>query len=129
MKLIFLRGINEDCVDSLGLMRGGDITQVQWDDIRQIYQKYSRAAAKKGRHYRTGSSIAKSSTTVSKMEITCLLKDFKEDIINNMATQLDTLQERKKHEEAEDMLIEFCPHYRQKKKDCRCKLLAKIDSQ
>lgn len=46
-----------------------------------------------------------------------------------MATQLDTLQARKKHEEAEAMLAKFCPHCRQKKKDCKCKLLAKVDSQ
>lgn len=79
--------------------------------------KNIRASAKKGRHYRPGSSIAKASTTVSRMEITRLLKDFKEDIINNMATHFDTLQARKKHEEAKTILVEFCPHCRQKKRD------------
>lgn len=77
MKLIFLRGVNEDCVNSLELMGEGDITKFQWDDIRQIYQKYFRAATKRGRHYTPGSSISKSSTIVSRMEITHLLKEFK----------------------------------------------------
>lgn len=49
------------------------------------------------------------------MEITHLLKDLNEYIINSMSTQLDTLQEKKKHEEEEAMLVEFCPHCRQKK--------------
>lgn len=62
------------------------------------------------------------------MELSHLLKDFKDDIINNMATQLDTLQAKKKHEESEAMLVELCPHYRQEKKDCRCKLVANTDN-
>lgn len=33
-----------------------------------------------------------------------------------MATQIDTLHAKQKHEAAEAMLAEFCPHYGQKKR-------------
>ena len=90
-------------------MRGGDITQVPWDDINNICCYYSRAIVKKGRGHQA--TVVKSSTSgVSRMEITNLLSDFKQDIINNMATQLDTMQARKKHEEAKTILAKFCPH-------------------
>lgn len=62
------------------------------------------------------------------MKITHLLSNFKQDIIKNMATQLDTLQAKKKHEDVEAMLVEYYPHCRQKKKDCRCKMVANIES-
>lgn len=35
-KLLFPKGINDSCIDSLDLMGGGDITQVPWDDIKKI---------------------------------------------------------------------------------------------
>lgn len=47
LKLIFLREINEDYIESLDLMGGRDITQVPWDDIRKICQKYSRLPQRK----------------------------------------------------------------------------------
>ena len=62
------------------------------------------------------------------MEITNLLSNFKQDIINNMATQLDTMQARKKHAEAKVFLAEFCPYCRQKKRDCRCKMVANLEA-
>jgi hypothetical protein len=73
--------------------------------------------------------MGKASTNgVSIIEITHFLSDFKIDIIDNMATQLDTLQENKEHEEVEEILVEYCPNCRQKKKNCRCKMVANIDS-
>lgn len=37
--LLFLRGINESCIDTLDLIGGCDITQVPQDDIKKICQK------------------------------------------------------------------------------------------
>lgn len=69
---------------------------------------------KKGRGYQF--SMGESSINgVLRTNITHLLFNFKQDIINNMTTYLDTLQENKKHEEAKEMLVEYCPHCRQKK--------------
>jgi hypothetical protein len=95
----------------LDLIGGGDITQVSWDDIKKICLNYSRAIVKKGRGYQA--TVGKSSANgVSRMDIPNLLSDFKQDIINNMATQLDIMETRKKHDEAEAILAELCPHCR-----------------
>lgn len=110
---------------ALDLTGGGDIIQANWGDVKNIYQNYSRAAHKKTRGYTP--SIKKTTSWVSRMEITYLLKDFKHDIIKNMVKQLDTFQVEQKHDEAEAMLAEYCPYCRQKKKDCRCKKIANIE--
>lgn len=68
-----------------------------------------------------------SANGVSRVEITNFLSNFKQGIINDMATQPNTLQEKKKQEEVEVMLAEYCPHCR-KKKDCKCKMVANVDS-
>lgn len=62
------------------------------------------------------------------MEITNLLSDFKQDIINNMTTQLDNMQAQKKHDEAETILAELYPHCRQKKHDCKCKMVDNLEA-
>ena len=36
---------------------------------------------------------------------------------------------KKKQEEVELQLAEYCPHYRKKKKDCQCKLVASMENQ
>ena len=43
-------------------------------------------------------------TSVSRTEITQLLLYFKKEIINNVATRLDTVKAKKKYEEVEAML-------------------------
>ncbi|GLJ22804.1 hypothetical protein SUGI_0429720 [Cryptomeria japonica] len=112
LKLIFLRGISDECIDCLDLMGGGDITQSTWAEIGQICKKYSRSTSKKNKKFKPGAPLSASGTRVSRLELSLLLKDFKEDIINNMATQLDTLVAKKKHEEADAFLAEFYPHYK-----------------
>lgn len=126
-KLLFLRGINETYIYALDLIGGGDITQVPWEDIQKICLNYSCAIVKKGRGYQA--TVGKSSANgVSRMEISNFLSDFKQDFINNMATQLDTMQPRKKHDEAKAILTEFFPHCRQKKRDCKCKMVANLEA-
>ena len=46
---------------------------------------------------------------LSKTELSNLLSDFKQDIINDVATQLDTMQAWRKKEDAYIMLVEYCP--------------------
>lgn len=73
-KLVFLRGINEECIDALNLMGGGDITQETWNDIQQLCKNYSRVALKSPRGYKYTPN--KSNFGVSRIELTNLLKDF-----------------------------------------------------
>lgn len=48
-KHLFLRGVEETCVQSLYLMARGDITQSTWEDIKRYCKNYSRDNVKKGR--------------------------------------------------------------------------------
>lgn len=102
-------------------MAGGDITQVSWEDIKEICQDYSRVASKEERSYQS------STNGVPRMKITGLLTNFKQDVTNNLATQLSTFQAKDKHKEVEATLVEYCPHYKQNK-DCRCKMVTNIDN-
>lgn len=47
-KLIFLRGVNDNCLEALDLMAGGDISQSSCDDLKKICLNYSKVAVKKG---------------------------------------------------------------------------------
>lgn len=56
---------------------------------------------------------------ITKLEISNLLPNFKQDIMNDISTHLDTMTTKKKHAEAELQLGEYCPHCWKKKKDCQ----------
>ena len=77
--------MNDDCLEALDLMDGGDVSQDHWDDLKKICQNYSRSTMKKGRG--PHSTVTKGiSQGISKLEISNLLSNFKQDIINDVAT-------------------------------------------
>ena len=47
-KYIFINGVNDESIEALDLMAGGDITQRSWQDIMTICLNYSREIMKKG---------------------------------------------------------------------------------
>ena len=82
-KLVFLRGVNDDCLEALNLMVGSDVYQASWDDLKKICYNYSRSTMKKGRGPR--STVTKGiSQGISNLKISNLLSDFKQDIINDV---------------------------------------------
>ena len=85
-KDLFLRGVQEESMEALDLMDGGDVTKRTWDEIKEICQNYSRATVKKGRGLRSLPHKTNGELGVSKMELSNLLSDFKQDIINDVAT-------------------------------------------
>lgn len=76
LKLVFLRGVNENCLEALDLMAGGDIYQSSWDDLKKIYLNYSMSTVTKGKGYRSRATKG-ASQGISKLEISNLLLDFK----------------------------------------------------
>lgn len=48
LKLVLLRGICEDILDTLHLLAGGDIYQLSYEDTKTIFRNHSRVARKKG---------------------------------------------------------------------------------
>jgi len=51
LKLVLLRGIREDLLDTPHLLAGGDIYQLSYEDIKIVFRNHSRAARKKGRGF------------------------------------------------------------------------------
>ena len=77
-KLVFLRGVNDNCLEALDLMAGGDVYQASWDDLKKICQNYSRSTMKKGQG--PHSIVTKGiSQGISKLKISNLLSNFKQD--------------------------------------------------
>lgn len=78
---------------------------------------------KKGRGLKNLPHKTNGGLGVSKMELTNLLFDFKKYIINDVATQLDTMQAQRKKDEADAMLTKFFSCCREKKKNYTCKTI------
>ena len=99
-KLVFLRGVNDNYLEALHLMAIRDIYQASWDGLKKICHNYSRSTMKKGWGPR---SIATKgiSQGITKIETSNLFSDSKQDIINDVATHLDTMAAKKKHAEVE----------------------------
>ena len=68
------------------------------------------------------------SQDISKLEISNLLSNFKQDIINDVATHLDTMTTKKKHAEAKLQLDKYCPHFWKRKKNFQCKLVVNMEN-
>jgi hypothetical protein len=47
--LVFLRGFNEDSMDTLNLIGGGDISKEPFDDILKVCRNYSMTLSRKPR--------------------------------------------------------------------------------
>ena len=110
-------------------MAGGDITQKTWNEIKEICQSYSRDTIKNGRGLRSLPHKTNGGSGVSKMELSNLLSDFKKDIINDVTTQLDTMQAQRKKDEVDAILTKFFPRCRERKKNCTCKIIAAMNAQ
>ena len=108
LKLVLLRGVREDLLDTLNLLVGWDIYQLPYEDIKTIFRNHSRAARKKG----SGSqpmAIPSSSNTSIKGEIGNMLEDFTSKMLQTLSLHMDTMHIKRKQEEAERALAIFFP--------------------
>jgi len=108
LNLVLLRGIPEDLLETLHLLAGGDVYQLSHEDIKTIFRNHSRAARKKGRGSQPIASTSSSNSSII-CEIGNMLEDFKSEMLQNLAMQMDTLHIKRKQEEAERALAIFCP--------------------
>jgi len=49
LKLVLLRGVREDLIDTLNLLAGGDFYWLPYEYIKPIFRNHSMAARKKSR--------------------------------------------------------------------------------
>ena len=117
LKLVLLRGVPEDLLDTLNMQTGGDIYQLPYEDIKTVFRNHSRGARKRGR----GNHLA-ASTTLSKHEFANQMEDLKSEMRQTIAMQLDTFRIQQKKEEAERALAIFCPRCTRKHPKNECPL-------
>jgi len=108
MKLVPFRGIWEDLLDTLHLLAGGDIYQLSYEDIKTIFRNHSRSAKKKGRGSQPIANTSSSNLSI-KGEIGHMIEDFKSEMLQILAMQMDTLHIKRKQEEVERALAIFHP--------------------
>ena len=80
---IFLKGIQDEYIDTLNLMGAWDISQLNSEEISNLCRKYSRNKAKYGRGIRDTTVNKSASGGVTRVELGNLLENFKIDIQGN----------------------------------------------
>ena len=105
--MIFLKGILDEYIDTLNLMGGGDISQLDFEEISKLCRKYSRRKARYGRGLRDTRVNKSSSGGVRRVELGNLLDNFKTNILRTLSSQLDTIKVKKKQEEENHVLSIF----------------------
>lgn len=79
LKLIMLRGVPEDLLDTLHLLAGGYIGPLPYDDIKNVFRNHSKAARKRGRRSQPLASTPLSSSSL-KNKLENQLEDFKSEM-------------------------------------------------
>jgi hypothetical protein len=117
LKTIFLKGVRDDCLDMLNMLGKGDISKESYEDIVNLCKRCSRGSTRNKSATRdtTFSRVQKSANGgATREEIGNLLEDFKTEMINSFASQIDTLQVKQKQAESDQALSIFCLKCRKK---------------
>jgi hypothetical protein len=116
LKTILLKGVWDDCLDMLNMLVKGNISKESYDEIVNLYKICSRGDARNRSNSRdtTFSRVQKSvSGGATRAKIGNLLEDFKTEMLSSFASQIDTLQIKKKQAKAEVALSIFCSKCRE----------------
>ena len=77
-------------MDALNLLAGGDIHQLPYEDIKTVFRNHSREARKKGRGSQLMVNPSSSNSSI-KAEIGNMLENFKSEMLQTLALQMDTM--------------------------------------
>jgi hypothetical protein len=103
LKTILLKGVRDDYLDMLNMLGKGDISKESYDEIVNLFKRCSMGASRNRLNSRdtTFSRVQKSAIGgATRAEIGNLLEDFKTEMLSSFASQMDTLQIKKKQAEA-----------------------------
>jgi hypothetical protein len=120
-----LKGVREDCLDMLNILSKGDISKESYKDIVDFCKRCSRGSTrnKSATKDTTFSRVQKSANGgATRAEIGNLLENFKTEMINSFASQMDTLQVKQKQVESEKALCIFFLNCRKKHPPRECSL-------
>jgi len=114
LKLVLLRGVREDLMETLNILSNGYICQLDYDYIKRIFKNHLRSSRKKGR-INIGLVPQYSNPTAHiKNELLGLIEDTKIDILHALAMQMDNLCIKKKRKEAKKELFVYFPKFTKK---------------
>jgi hypothetical protein len=124
LKSTLIKGMKDEWVETLNLMGKGDIYQKTYDNIVHLCirclcgSKWTKSGMQTP--LKRNSNIT--SGGVTRAEIGNLLENFKTDILSNLTTQLDVLQDKQKQAKEEQTLAIFFHRYRKKHGPRECPL-------
>ena len=104
LKLVFLRGVREDILDSINLLSGGDIYKLPYEHIKIVFRNCSREARKNCRGSKHMVNISSSKISI-KGEIGNMLENFKSEMLQSLSLQMDIMYIKRKQEEAQRLAI------------------------
>lgn len=108
LKLVLVRGVKEYVLENLKKLSRGDIYQLPYNDIKSTLKNHSRAARNKGRDSQALVNTSSSNTSI-KGENGNMLEEFKNDFFDTFSLQMDTMEIKRKQEEAQRYLFIFYP--------------------
>ena len=91
-----------------------DISNLPFEEIVELCQKYSRGRSKTGKREASSKAAKSAVGGITRAEIGSLLENFKTDLLSILGTQVDVLKANKKKEEQEQALAIFCSKCRKK---------------
>ena len=86
VRTIFLRGIQEEYIDVFNLTSVGDISQLTFEEISNLYKKYSQSKAKNGKGIRDTRINKSTLRGVTRVELGNLLENFKTYILSTLSS-------------------------------------------
>ena len=96
IRIIFLKGVLEDYIDILNLMAIVDISQNPFEEIIELFRKYSSSKSKARKGIR---AIKSAGGGVTRTELGNLLENFKTDILGTLSSQIDSMNIKKKFQD------------------------------
>ena len=124
LKIILLRGIKEDLLDMLNMLRKGHISKEPFNHIVDLCQRYSRGSSRTIIRDRDIFSRAQKSSGggATWSEIGNLLDNFKTVMMSSISSKLDVMRAKQKHVAEDIVLGVFFPKCRKKHLPRECPL-------
>ena len=114
-KALLFKAIRDEWIDILDMMGKGDISQLPLNDIAELCVHLSRGKYKTRKGPRDP-SITRANKyaigSISRVGISNMLDEFKNDILGSLSEKLNTLKIQNKKKTEVDALANFCTKFK-----------------
>ena len=130
LKIILLRGIRDEFLDMLNLLGKGDISKEPFENIIELYKRYSRGSSRNNKWEKWDklerdffNRTQKSSNGVAtQVEIGNILENFKTEMMSSISSKIDVLRAKQKQAVEDLTLGIFFPKCRKNQPMKECSL-------